>query len=212
MSLALQVLSYAAVTTLGAASPGPDFAVVTRYAALSGRIPGVAAAAGVATGMAINTTLAIAGVGALVAASQTLYTIVKLVGAAYLVYLAIKILLSLRRREGDVDEQPAPTDEPLDRKGLWAAYRHGLFANFLNPKVVIFLVTLMPQFLPTRPTLAEQLLFGAVSVLAVLNWFSIVAVTVGSFRRAFRRRKVRNIVNGVTGAALLLVAVRIALS
>ncbi|MEU4625438.1 LysE family translocator [Actinoplanes sp. NPDC023801] len=209
MSLALQMASYAAVVTLGAASPGPDFAVVTRYAALSGRIPGVAAAAGVATGMAVNTALAIAGVGALVAASQTLYTAVKLIGAAYLVYLAIRILLSLRQRGSD---ETAPADEVLDRRGLWTAYRHGLFANFLNPKVVVFLVTLMPQFLPQRPTLTEQILFGVISVVAVLNWFSIVAVTVGTFRRAFRRRKVRNILNGVTGGVLLLVAARIALS
>jgi threonine/homoserine/homoserine lactone efflux protein len=210
MSLVLQILSYALVVTLAAASPGPDFAVVTRYAALSGRPAGVASAAGVATGMAINTTLAIAGVGALVAASERLYLIVKLAGAAYLIYLAIRILLSLRQRgEGD---QPLEALAPLDRKGMWQAYRHGLFANFLNPKVVVFLVTLMPQFLPDQPTLTEQIIFGAVSVVAVMNWFSIVAITVGTFRRAFTRRKFRNILNGITGAALLVVAARLALS
>ncbi len=208
MNLAIQMVSYFAVVTLGAMSPGADFAVVTRHSILGGRLSGIAASAGVASGMAINTAAAVIGLGALLAASPKLYLAIKLIGAAYLIYLGIRALLSLRGGAGTLDEvQQLP-----DRSGLMKAFREGLLANFLNPKVIVFLVTLMPQFLPSQPTLWEQLLVGAVSVLAVMNWFSILALAVSAARRAFQKPKVRKTINGITGAALVIVGLRIAIS
>lgn len=209
MNLALQMVSYFAVVTLAAMSPGPDFAVVTRHSILGGRLSGIAASAGVATGMAVNTAAAVAGLGALLAASPTLYTVIKLIGAAYLIYLGVRALLSLRGSSGgglqEIEQLP-------DRSGYFRAFREGLFANFLNPKVVIFLVTLMPQFLPKEPTLWEQLLVGLVSVVAVMNWFSILALAVSAARRAFQKPKVRKVINGITGVALVAIGLRVAIS
>jgi threonine/homoserine/homoserine lactone efflux protein len=209
MNLAVQMASYFAVVTLGAMSPGPDFAVVTRHSILGGRLSGIAASAGVATGMAMNTTAAVAGLGALLSASPDLYTAIKLIGAAYLVYLGVRALLSLRGGSGGLQEisRQAP-----DRSSLLRAYREGLFANFLNPKVVVFLVTLMPQFLPPHPTLWEQLLIGVVSVVAVMNWFSVLALAVSAARRLFQKPKVRKAINGITGAALVAVGLKVAIS
>jgi threonine/homoserine/homoserine lactone efflux protein len=217
----LQLLGYAGVVVLGAMSPGPDFAVVSRHSALGGRGPGLAASAGVASGMVVNTVMAMIGLGAALAASKTLYTIVKLIGAAYLVYLGVTALWSLRaKRSGaapaeasgaaEATESPAPEPVPVESR-LWTAYRRGFFANFLNPKVVVFLVTLMPQFLPKRPTVEEQVLLGIVTVVMVLLWFSTVALLVSLLRKAFQRPRVAKVINGLTGVALIAVAGKIAL-
>src|SRR5205814_2211807 len=156
------------------------------------RGPGLAASAGVASGMVVNTVMAMIGLGAALAASKTLYTIVKLIGAAYLVYLGVMALWSLRaKRSGSAPAEASGTTEApepaLSESRLWPAYRRGFFANFLNPKVVVFLVTLMPQFLPKRPTVEEQVLLGIVTVVMVLLWFSTVALLVSLLRKAFQR-------------------------
>ena len=212
----LQLLGYAGVVVLGAMSPGPDFAVVSRHSALGGRGPGLAASAGVASGMVVNTVMAMIGLGAALAASKTLYTIVKLIGAAYLVYLGVMALWSLRaKRSGSAPAEASGTTEApepaLSESRLWPAYRRGFFANFLNPKVVVFLVTLMPQFLPKRPTVEEQVLLGIVTVVMVLLWFSTVALLVSLLRKAFQRPRVAKVINGLTGVALIAVAGKIAL-
>ena len=165
--------------------------------------------------MVVNTVMAMIGLGAALAASKTLYTIVKLIGAAYLVYLGVMALWSLRaRRSGtaapEAAESPAP-EPALSETRLWTAYRRGFFANFLNPKVVVFLVTLMPQFLPKRPTVEEQVLLGIVTVVMVLLWFSTVALLVSLLRKAFQRPRVAKVINGLTGVALIAVAGKIAL-
>ena len=215
-SESLQLLGYAGVVVLGAMSPGPDFAVVSRHSALGGRGPGLAASAGVASGMVVNTVMAMIGLGAALAASKTLYTIVKLIGAAYLVYLGVMALWSLRaKRSGSAPAEASRTTEApepaLSESRLWPAYRRGFFANFLNPKVVVFLVTLMPQFLPKRPTVEEQVLLGIVTVVMVLLWFSTVALLVSLLRKAFQRPRVAKVINGLTGVALIAVAGKIAL-
>lgn len=210
MSQSLQLLPYAGVVVLGAMSPGPDFAVVTRFSALGGRRFGICAAAGIAAGMAVNTAAALAGMGALLAASSTLYRLVKLLGAAYLVYIGIQALLSLRAKNAAAELELLEGEQ--GRTGLFLAFRQGLLTNFLNPKVVVFLVTLMPQFLPDRPSGLQQLALGVVSVVMVFVWFTTVALTVAALRRFFRRPNVRKALNGVTGVVLLAVGARIALA
>ncbi|MBX7268182.1 LysE family translocator [Micromonospora sp. Llam7] len=190
-------------------SPGPDFAVVTRHSALGGRGPGLAAAAGVASAMAVNTIAAIAGIGAIVAASPKLYTAVRLVGAAHLLYLGIRALLAIRSESGGLG---GDEDAGNERVFGWTAFRRGFLTNFLNPKVVVFLVTLMPQFLPEDPTMAERVILGTVSVVMVLAWSGAVALLVSLFRWVFQKPTARKIVNGVTGAALVVVGLSFALN
>jgi threonine/homoserine/homoserine lactone efflux protein len=210
MSQTLQLLPYAGVVVLGAMAPGPDFAIVTRFSALGGRRFGISAAAGVAAGMAVNTAAALAGMGALLAASPTLYRWVKLIGAAYLIYIGVQALLSLRAKNAAAELEMLEDEE--GRTGLLLAFRQGLLTNFLNPKVVVFLVTLMPQFLPDRPSALQQLALGVVSVVMVFLWFGTVALTVSALRRFFRRPNVRKALNGITGVVLLAVGARIALA
>ncbi|TXS34894.1 LysE family translocator [Streptomyces sp. t39] len=204
------VASYALVALLGAMSPGPDFALVSRFAALRGRLAGLGAAAGVAAGMAVNTVAAVVGVGAALAASPTAFRAITLAGAAYLCYLGVRSLLAARAADGGgLQDAGAGQAEGGVR---WAAFRQGLITNVLNPKSIVFLVALLPQFLTDRSTWADKSVLGAVTVLMVFVWFCAVSLAVGAFQAAFRRPAARRVLNVATGTVLVALALVIVLN
>ena len=202
-----QILTFAGVMLLGAMSPGPDFAVVVRRA-VAGRGSGMLTALGVAAGVVVWAVAAATGVATLLAASATAFTVIKLVGAAYLGYLGVRALvLAARRGPAAGAEQAAPATA-----GAWAAFRQGLLCNVLNPKAAAFFVAFIPQFVGPNATMADTLLLAAVSFAVVLLWFSTLANLVATLRRVLTRPRVRRAVDGVTGAALLGLGVRLALT
>lgn len=204
------VASYAAVALLGAMSPGPDFALVSRFAALRGRLAGLGAAAGVAAGMAVNTIAAVVGVGAALAASPAVFRAITLAGAAYLCYLGVRSLLAARASD---DGALADAATGQSEGGVrWAAFRQGLVTNVLNPKSIVFLVALLPQFLTDRSTWADKSALGAVTVLMVFVWFCAVSLAVGAFQRVFRRPGARRALNIATGLVLIALALVIVLT
>lgn len=204
------VAAYAVVALLGAMSPGPDFALVSRYAALRGRLAGLGAAAGVAAGMAVNTVAAVVGVGAALAASPAVFRAITLTGAAYLCYLGVRALLAARAADGGgLGESAGGQREGSVR---WVAFRQGLVTNVLNPKSIVFLVALLPQFLTDRSTWADRSVLGLVTVLMVFLWFCAVSLAVGAFQSVFRRPGARRVLNAATGVVLIVLAAVIVLN
>lgn len=199
-----QLAPLAGVVLLGAMSPGPDFAVVLRHSAASGRVAGTGAALGVATGILVWSVVAAAGVAGLLAASAVAFTVVKFAGAAYLLLLGARALLSVWRggREAQVSA-PEPT-----RTGH--AFRDGLLCNVLNPKCAVLFVALLPQFLPADPTAADTAVVSAAAVLITALWFCIVANFVAAMRRLLSKPTVRRALDAVTGTLLVAVGVRLA--
>ncbi|GAB3500292.1 LysE family translocator [Amycolatopsis cihanbeyliensis] len=201
-----QLVPFGGVVLLGAISPGPDFAVVLRHSALSGRRAGTATALGITAGILVWSVVAAFGVAGLLAASAAAFTVVKLAGAAYLVFLGAKALLAARRGGGSLPWQPVP-----DAIGAGRAFRQGLLCNVLNPKCAVFFVALLPQFLPAAPTLADTALLSAIPVLCTALWFLVVANVVGAMRRLFSTSRVRRTLDAVTGALLVALGLRLAL-
>lgn len=203
---ATQVAAFAAALGLGAMSPGPDFAVVVRNAVTSGRLAGLATASGVAAGILVWVLAAATGVAALLAASATAFTVVKIVGAGYLLFLGVRALRSAARRPSGAAE---PGPERAARTAV-AAFRSGLLCNLLNPKAAVFFVALMPQFLPRQPAVSDVLLLSVTACLITLLWFGTVATVVSGVRRLLDRPAIRRTVDGLTGATLVLLGVRLA--
>ncbi|MEV0612403.1 LysE family translocator [Nonomuraea sp. NPDC050404] len=205
MSSMAQIVGFGGVVLLGAMAPGPDFAVVVRRSAVSGRGHGMAAAAGIAVGVFAWVVAAATGVAALLAASAVAFTVLKVVGAAYLFYLGIKSLRAAWRGGGKLElDIPDPGG-----RGSWAAFTEGLLTNALNPKAALFLVALVPQFLGTGMSV---LTLSAVALAATVAWFLAVANVVGLLRKVFARPAVRRVVDGLTGAALIGLGVKLAAS
>lgn len=133
-------------------TPGADMTYVIARTATQGRAAGVAASFGIAGGSVVHTTLAAFGVSAILAHSETAFIMVKTVGAAYLLYLAWKALANGTARAA------APRDLP--RVSLWRLFAEGMLTNILNPKVALFILAFLPQFVdPKAGPVWLQILF-----------------------------------------------------
>ncbi|RDI68438.1 RhtB (resistance to homoserine/threonine) family protein [Nocardia pseudobrasiliensis] len=201
-----QTLGVAGVMLLGAMAPGPDFVIVTRHSLMSGRRAGMACGAGIALGVFVWAALTGVGVAGLLAASAIAFTVVKLIGAVYLLYLGVRALMSARR--GDYETATDTTDRPT---GLPRAFRQGLLNNLFNPKVAVFFVALLPQFLPATPTGIDALEIGVVTTSVTLAWFMTLAIGIATLRQVFLHTRVRRTIDTVLGALLVGLGVRIAL-
>lgn len=202
-----QTVVFAGIILLGAVSPGPDFAVVARRSAVSGRRSGLAAAAGVATGIFFWAGAAAAGLAAAMTAVPEVLTLIRYAGALYLAYLGVRALIAAIRRpgSGEVTAAAAPGR-------AWHAYRDGLLCNALNPKAAVFFVALLPQFLPRHPQPVDTLVLALIAVAVTLAWFGTVATLIGALRWVLSRPAPRRALDAVTGSALLGLGARLALT
>jgi threonine/homoserine/homoserine lactone efflux protein len=198
------MLTLAGVILLGAMSPGPDFLVVLRHAVTAGRRAGMACAAGIACGILVWATVTSFGIAGLLAASAVAFTVVKLVGAAYLVLLGVRALLAARR---GAYSQPVASE-----KAAGGAFVSGLLTNVLNPKVAVVFLALWPQFMPASATALDTVVMAGVAATAVLVWFVVLANLVTVLRRFLVAAKVRRALDVVMGTLLVGIGVRIAVS
>jgi threonine/homoserine/homoserine lactone efflux protein len=188
--------------------PGPDQALITRNALVGGRHGGLLTMVGGVLGLAVHAAAAALGLSALLLASATAFTVLKIVGAVYLLWLAVQMLWSARRSpRPPVDELAGAA--PERRSGY---LRQGFLSNALNPKVALFFVTFLPQFLSTdsgSPRL-EAALLSAVFAALYLAWFGLYIAAVDRLSRWLRRPRVKTRIEQVTGLILTTVAVRLA--
>lgn len=188
--------------------PGPDQALITRNALVGGRYGGLLTMLGGVLGLTVHASASALGLSALLVASATAFTALKIVGAVYLVWLGMQMLRSaVRSRQEPAVEQPDAM--PRRRSAyLW----QGFLSNALNPKVALFFVTFLPQFLSadTGSPRAEALLLSAIFALLYLAWFGLYVAAVDRLGRWLRRPTVKARVEQLTGVVLLSVAVRLA--
>ena len=188
--------------------PGPDQALITRNALVSGRAGGALTMIGGVLGLAVHAAAAVFGLSALLLASATAFTVLKVAGAVYLLWLAAQMLWSARRSSKmPVDDEAAAV--PAHR---WAHLRQGFLSNALNPKVALFFVTFLPQFISadSGSPWAEAMLLSAVFAALYLAWFGLYLTAVDRLGRWLRRPRVKARVERVTGLILATVAVRLA--
>lgn len=190
------------------ATPGPDTAYIVGRSVGQGRGAGLMSALGISAGCCVHSLACAFGLTALLAASAAAFTVIKLVGAAYLVYLGVMLLL--KRPAADLRDEAPPV--PAARS-LQALFRQGFWTNVLNPKVVLFFVSFFPQFVSAgspHKTLAF-LLLGGVFVLMSTVWNSGVAWLAGTItRRVGQRPGVRRWLDRVIGSAFVALGIKLA--
>jgi threonine/homoserine/homoserine lactone efflux protein len=207
--VATALATFFLVAALLTVTPGADTAVVLRSALTGGRRAAWRTTLGVCSGLLAWGVAAALGISALLTASRTAFDVLRLAGAAYLVYLGTRTLLSAGRAAGDPvrggDRAPAgPT--------AWASYRTGLVSNLLNPKIGVFYVTFLPQFVPPgAPVLGVTLLLAVIHVLQGVLWLSFVAWLATGSRLALDRPRVGSAVERLTGVVLVGLGARLAL-
>jgi threonine/homoserine/homoserine lactone efflux protein len=198
-----ELAAFAAVALVVICTPGPDTALTIRNSLLGGRRAGVFTAFGVSTGQAIWTLAASAGIAALLVASEPAFRALKLVGAAYLIWLGAQTLWRAFRRR--VDEKRAAATRVLEGRQAW---RQGLISNLGNPKMAAFFTSLLPQF--GDASFAAMLGLGLLFCTMTFAWLTGYAFVVAKAGDVLRRERVRRAIDAVMGAVLVAFGLRLA--
>jgi RhtB (resistance to homoserine/threonine) family protein len=202
-----QLLAFAVVAAVVTVIPGADMALVARSVLTRGRRAGYVTSLGVCTGLWVHAVASALGLSTLLMTSATLFSVVKLAGALYVVSLGV---LSVRRALGPHAVQPAVAAAVTARDAR-RAFVQGLLSNLLNPKVALFYLTLLPQFIrPGDPVLARSLLLAGVHVAIGLAWLVLYAYFLGRLSAVLRRPRVQRLLEGVTGVLLIGIGGRLA--
>ena len=184
--------------------PGPDFTVVTRNTLVGGRRRGAWSGLGVASSNVIQGCAAVAGLGAIIVGLQPAFEAVKWAGIAYLLFLALHAIRSAVR-----GEYPRPEDAPARGQGA-KGYRQGFLSNITNPKVLVFYLAVLPQFLGPGTPVVILLTFALTHAILSLCYLQVVVMAAARLRVTLSRRAVRRGLDVATGAALVGFGVKLA--
>jgi threonine/homoserine/homoserine lactone efflux protein len=187
--------------------PGPDTLYIIGRSVSQGRKAGVASALGISSGCAVHTLAAAFGLSAVLAASASAFMVVKFAGAAYLAYLGIRMLLE--RKPGD------GTAGVFTPQSAWTIYRQGVLTNVLNPKVALFFLSFLPQFVdPASDTkIAAFLFLGTIFIFNGTIWCLIVVWFAAAIGRRLRQSSsVAVAIRRVTGALFVGLGLKLAVT
>jgi threonine/homoserine/homoserine lactone efflux protein len=201
-------LLFLGVITLLTITPGADMAMVSRSVFLGGRPAAFATTLGIGAGCLVWAIASAAGLAAVLAASETAYDALRLVGAAYLVWLGVQSLLAAARGYGG---QTRSGRQTLTAPRLSRPFRQGLLTNLFNPKIALFYTTFLPQFIrPGDPVLLLSIAMAGVHIALGIVWLSAYAWLLDRAVDAFRGSRVRRALDALTGTVLVALGIRVA--
>jgi threonine/homoserine/homoserine lactone efflux protein len=200
------VVSVAFVVTcvLIVVAPGPSFAVMVNQSLRNGRLGGLAAVLGNASGLVFWASASVFGLTALIRTSEFAFLALKVVGAAYLCWLGLRTLVRSRATAAD-----DPVVMRTGGGGRLTAFRTGMVTNLANPKAAVLYLALLPQFLPAGgATLADTAVLAAVQMAISVSWYTLVVLAVGLVRRTLARPSVKARVEQISGLVLVGLGLR----
>lgn len=201
-----ELVAVTSITILTVVAPGPDFVVVARNSLSYSRRSGIFTAAGVSTAIWVHVLYTLAGIGLILSKSIVLFSTVKFLGAAYLMYLGVCCLKS----NGKIQEtEYTPGNNSIsDAK----SFKMGFINNALNPKATLFFLSLFTQLVSHSTPLAIQILYGVIVSLSCLGWFSLVAVFLNRTAVKDMFLKVQKYMEKIMGTVLISFGIKVALS
>ena len=203
-----QVIAFTVVAAALTVTPGADTLLVVRNTLRGGRRDGVVTMAGICAGLYVHALLSALGVSVILMHSATAFTMVKIAGAGYLMWLGVQWL---RGAVGGAEPHPpdivARAEVPAAR-----CFCEGFLTNLLNPKVAVFYLAFLPQFIgPADPVLQKSLLLTAIHFVQGILWLGGVAFIVDRSRRFFLRPMIRRWMDAVCGTLLVGLGLRLAM-
>lgn len=198
-----QIISVAIISIFMAISPGADFIMITRNSIFYSRSAGLYSALGISIAIWIHVTYSIAGLAVIISNSVILFSIIKYMGAAYLLYIGWKTFKSNTNLN---------IEKPTDKKTLsnLSALKIGFITNALNPKTTIFFLSIFTQIVDSTTPLAIQILYGAIISIAHLLWFSLVALFLSHPVLLQKFNLSKNVIEKVVGSLLIGFGLKIA--
>ena len=199
------------VAALLVLSPGPTLAIVTRNAVAAGRGPGLATAAGIGVANATYATAAALGLSVVLQRSPAAFAVIRLAGAAYLVWLGASGLWRVARRgAGGPGLRPGPQGHRSETCAT--GFRQGVLTNLLHPSIAVFYLSYIPQFIgPGQPFLARYALLASIHVALSTGWMATCAVAVDTLARVLRTPAFARTIEALAGVSLLALGIVVAM-
>ena len=202
-----QVLAFTLVAAIMTMTPGADTLLVVRNVLRGGRRDGFMTMVGICSGLYAHALLSALGVSVILMHSATAFTVLKIAGACYLVWLGIQSL----RSAGRTAAAPELADAGAIRAPVLRSFREGFLTNLLNPKVIVFYLALLPQFIgPDDPVLQKSLLLAVIHFVEGILWFTMVSILVDRSRQFFMKPRQRRLIDAACGTILVALGFRLA--
>lgn len=185
--------------------PGPDTTLVIQSAVVSGKKNGLLTVFGSVSGVLVHTTAAVLGLSAIIVKSALLFSILKYIGAIYLIYLGVMSFIAIKNGNNH-NEAVQP------KKAQKSFFLQGFTTNASNPKVAVFFLTFLPQFITSKEqALFQFLIMGLSYALITILWLILLVFLVSTISGWLRKPTVQNMIHGCTGAVLMVFGIRLAL-
>jgi len=197
-----QVLAFTGIAALLTITPGADTMLVIRNVLSRGGKAGVLSTFGICSGLFIHASLSALGLSIILVKSATVFQIVKYVGAMYLIYLGIQSLWGISQIKDDQLSKIENEKGDTDRKKK--SFIEGFLTNILNPKVAIFYLAFLPQFIGADdPVFQKSVLLASIHAVEGIIWLSFISLFLNRIKAIIRRPKVRKIIEGISGTVLI---------
>ena len=204
MSVDPRLYAFIGVAALLTILPGADMALVTRNVLSVGRQRAMLTIVGICAGCVIHATASALGLSAILATSATAFNVVKTLGAAYLIWIGVQSI-----REAKRPATPASSDS--SKRARLGPFLQGFLTNILNPKVAVFYLTFLPQFIsPGEPILKRSLFLASVHIAMGFVWLTAYAWFIDRLGAVLTRPRVKAWLERVTGGLLIALGARLA--
>ena len=202
-----ELIAFSGVAAVLVVTPGPDMALVARNALVGGRAAVPVTVLGICAGIVVHAMAAAIGLSALLQASATAYAVVKVAGGVYLIYLGVQAWRASLSREGEGEWMLGPAR----RFAGGSAFRQGFVSNVLNPKLVVFFISVLPGFTsPDDPFFAQVVVLAAAFELLTVLWLFTYGTAVARIGDAMRSPRVRHLLERISGTVLIALGLKIA--
>lgn len=203
--LYIQFISIAIIHIFAVISPGPDFAIIVRQSIASGRKAALSTSLGIGTGILGHTTLCMLGLSMIIAESNFLFNLIKVLGASYLIYIGI---MSIAHRN-DIQKID---DNKTSKQTQGESFKLGLVTNILNPKATLFFLSLYAIIITDQTTMQVQVLYGLWMAIITTLWFSFLSILLTNKNVLKKIHSISSKVQLGTGLFLIVFAIKLLFS
>ncbi|OCH21021.1 LysE family translocator [Aliivibrio fischeri] len=191
-------------------TPGLDTALVIRNTTRGGWKDGITCSLGICCGLFVHATMSAVGLSVVLVSSAELFTVVKTIGAIYLIWLGVQ---SIRSTFSHSQSIGMSSNKSLEAPSLKVSFKEGFLSNILNPKTAVFYLALLPQFInPEYSAFAQSLLMASIHFVIAMIWQGGVALLVEKAKQLMSSSVVKNRIERVTGAVLVMLGVNLLVS
>lgn len=205
-----QIIAFAGIAAVLTLTPGADTMLVIRNVITRGKRAGFMTTFGICSGLFVHATLSAIGLSIILVRSATAFQVVKLLGAGYLFFLGAQSLWRAWHRQSAISDVSKGRETEDKREG-WHSFFEGMMTNVLNPKVAIFYLAFLPQFVsPDDPVFGKSVLLAGIHFVEGIIWLSLLTAFLGRMRMWLTRPRVQQGLQTIGGAVLIAFAMRLA--